>query len=95
MEKFPFKQEDFKEGITSQEKFDLACDLYIMADGIQSHDQSIFQLIAAINTIKKVLIDSSLITQEDFQAKINGELETIYKTLQSKMQSKQEEEKAA
>ena len=91
----PFTQEDFKDGITALEKYNLACDLFMCSNSLQAHDQSVFQLIAGLNTVKEILIEANLITAEDFHAKIARNLELIYKIFEEKMSEAEKKNQAA
>lgn len=92
-DQIPFKQEDFKDGIEAKEKYDLACDLLVITQGLQNHDQSIFQMIAALNTVKKILIDNGTVSEEEYQEKLVSELEQI-QNLFAEQVKKFEEKKA-
>jgi hypothetical protein len=92
-DQIPFTQDDFKDGISAKEKYDLACDLLVITQGLQNHDQSIFQMIAALNTVKKILIDNGTVTDEEYQKTLVGELESIQKLFAEQVQ-KFENEKA-
>lgn len=75
------KLEDFNDGITKEEKFNLARDLAVMHSVIENHDRSIFQLIAGFNVLQKIVLDKGIISEEDFQKDIKGEvikLENIF-----------------
>ena len=81
----PFKLEDFKDGISQQEKYDLACDLVAISSGVQAHDQSILQIIAALNAVKNILIEKALVTENGYVEKLKIELDNIQKIFSEKM----------
>lgn len=89
---FPFKQDDFQEGMSALEKYNLACDLFMCSTSLQSHDQSLFQLIAAVNTIKEILIVANMIAPDAFQAKLTENLNNIYKMFEEKIKAAQAQE---
>lgn len=76
---YPFKREDFTDGITGEEKYDLARDLVAMSTGIQAHDQSILQVIGSLNTIKKILVDKEVTTEDEYTTILRAELDNISK----------------
>lgn len=90
----PFKQSDFTDGITKDEKFNLACDLFMLSQSIQSHDESIFHLVASASVIKNIAIKSGLVTKEQYEQLISEELEKILAMIKSYSEEQKEEKEA-
>ncbi len=90
--------ENITEGLSKEEKIGLIKDLKVMQSLIQTHDQSLFQLIAAIATTQELMIDKGLVTKEEVEEKTLAKLEDIQnkfldKLKQEQAKSEQEEEK--
>lgn len=73
----PFKESDFSDGMTKDEKFNLACDLFMLSNSIQSHDESLFHMIASVSVLKSLLIEAGIVTEEKYGDLIATELDKI------------------
>jgi hypothetical protein len=68
------KLEHFEDGLTQEEKFNLARDLAVMHSVVENHDRSVFQLIAGFNVLQKTILDAGIVTEEVFQKDIKDEI---------------------
>ena len=86
------KLEEFEDGITAEEKCNLAKDLVVIHNVLQNHDSSIFQLIAGINALQKVIIEKLEIPEEELQKAIQLELEVIQEKFIKKISEETKED---
>lgn len=77
--------------LTMEEKEALAKDLELIGQVMGTHDQSIFQLIAAMNAVQELLISKDIISKED----IIGQTEIEVGKIQEKFTAAQERAEAA
>ena len=71
------KIEDFEDGLNKEEKFNLAKDLTVMHNVLQNHDSVIFQLVAGMNALQKILMEKVGVSEEELQNTIKDELDSI------------------
>lgn len=62
---------------TQEEKVALIEDITNIGNLIASHDNSIFQLIAAINVVQKTLVEKGVSTNEELRTNIKQEIEKM------------------
>lgn len=79
------KLEDFEDGITQDEKFQLARDMTVLYHSLQSHDQTIFQLIAGFNALQKIIQEKLEVSDEQMQGVLTEELENVQKLFLNKV----------
>ena len=84
---------EFEDGITAEEKTQLAQDLQVLYQTLQTHDRSIFQTIAVINAMQKFLIEKLDISKEEIAEEIEAQAKEIQDKYVETLQKMQEEEK--
>lgn len=82
------KPEMFKDGMTKEEKAGLANDLKAIQHFIQTHDQSLFQVIGVLNAIQDVLIQKGLIAEVDLEKAIQDSFQKLEQVFQEKLNDK-------
>lgn len=86
-----------KAEFTQEEKGALIEDITNIGNLIASHDNSIFQLIAAINVVQRTLVEKGVSTNDELRAGIKAEIEkmqAIYIEELQKAQAAQTKEEA-
>lgn len=86
------KLEDFTEGFSKEEKFNLAKDMTVIHNVLQNHDQSIFQIIAGYNALQKIMMDKLEISEEEMESTIKTEYEGIQAKFQEQIAKMQDTE---
>ncbi len=79
---------------TQEEKEGLSEDLNAIGNLLASHDQSIFQVIATVNVIQRLLVDNGITTNDLLKAKISDEvkrMQDLYLEQLDKVQKEAEE----
>ncbi len=88
------KLEHFDDGITQEEKYNLARDLAVMHSVVENHDRSIFQLIAGFNVLQKTILDAGIISEEDFQKDVGNEISKLENLFLEKVEKKEKEQES-
>lgn len=73
------KLEDFQDGLMAEEKWNLARDLTVIHNVLQTHDSTIFQIIASMNAMQKMFVEKLGIDEKELEALMRAELEIIQK----------------
>lgn len=80
---------------TQEEKDGLGEDLNAIGNLLASHDQSIFQVIATVNVIQRILVESKIATNEVLKGKISEEVKRMQELYLSQLERVQKEAEAA
>lgn len=79
---------------TQEEKDGLGEDLNAIGNLLASHDQSIFQVIATVNVIQRILVESKITTNDVLKSKISEEVKRMQELYLAQLERVQKEAEA-
>lgn len=80
---------------TQEEKDGLGEDLNAIGNLLASHDQSIFQVIATVNVIQRILVESKITTNDVLKSKISEEVKRMQELYLAQLERVQKEAEAS
>ena len=80
---------------TQEEKEGLNEDLNAIGNLLASHDQSIFQVIATVNVVQRILVENGTTTNELLKSKISEEVKRMQELYLAQLEKIQKEGEAA
>jgi len=79
--------------MTEYNKEEVIKDIQLLGNVVQQHDQSIFQMIASLNAMQTILIESEICKEEDLINKTQEEAKKLQEKIMDMVNKEKEKEK--